>query len=71
VARQEAYELVQRYAMRAWAGEAQFRELLEADPEVVSRLGTAAIAACFDLAHVLRHVDAIIDRALSTETEAE
>jgi adenylosuccinate lyase len=65
--RQDAYVLVQRNAMRAWAGEAPFRALLEADPEVAGKLGAAGIAACFDLEHALRHVDAIIDRALLAE----
>lgn len=70
LARQEAYVMVQRNAMRAWAGEAPFRALLEADPEVVDRLGAAGIAACFDLGHVLRHVDVILDRALSSGPKA-
>ena len=65
--RQEAYVMVQRNAMRAWAGEAPFRELLERDTEVAGRLGAEGIAACFDLGHVLQHVDSILSRALSSE----
>jgi adenylosuccinate lyase len=69
--RQDAYVIVQRNAMRAWAGEAPFRALLERDPEVAGRLGPERIAACFDLGHVLRHVDAILERALSPDPKAE
>ncbi|MBI5517743.1 MAG: adenylosuccinate lyase [Deltaproteobacteria bacterium] len=63
--RQEGYVLVQRNAMRAWRREGDFRALLAADPEVGPRLGEEALARCFDLAHTLRHADAVIDRALS------
>jgi len=68
--RQEAYGMVQRNAMRAWKGEASFRELLERDADVVGRLGADGIAACFDLGHVLRHVDTILARALSSDPKA-
>jgi adenylosuccinate lyase len=73
--RQKAYEMVQRAALAA-IGEAadsgqvgarpgRFRELLGADPDVASRLDAAALDACFDLDHHLRHAPAIIARALS------
>jgi adenylosuccinate lyase len=64
-ARQEAYVMVQRNAMRAIEGQGTFLGNLQADPEIVSLLGAEAIARCFDLKHALRHVDTIIDRALS------
>lgn len=72
--RQRAYEMVQRAAMAAIheaAGEGQvgaqpgrFRALLGADAEVAARLDTAALDGCFDLAHHLRHVPMILERAL-------
>jgi adenylosuccinate lyase len=65
MARQEAYVLVQRNAMRAWRGEGKFRELLAADADVTSKIGTDALAKAFDLDHALAHVPAIIDRALT------
>jgi adenylosuccinate lyase len=64
VARQTAYVWVQRCALRAAAGEAPFRDLLGADPEIAARLGAAELDACFDLDHHLRHVPAILERAL-------
>ncbi|WP_437967023.1 adenylosuccinate lyase [Sorangium sp. So ce260] len=62
--RQAAYELVQRCAMRAIAGEGRFRDNLAADADVAALLAPDEIARCFDLDHALSHVDAIIDRAL-------
>ena len=62
--RQEAYVFVQRNAMRAWKGDGTFRTNLEADDEVIAKLGKEAIAKLFDLDHALAHVPAIIERAL-------
>jgi adenylosuccinate lyase len=63
--RQEAYVLVQRNAMRAWRREGGFRALLGADGDIGGRLDPAALDACFDLDHALRHADALVDRALA------
>jgi adenylosuccinate lyase len=62
--RQRAYEIVQKSAMKAFAGEGQFRTLLESDPEVRQYIDAEQLARCFDLGHALRWADAIIDRAL-------
>ncbi|HZF50003.1 MAG TPA: adenylosuccinate lyase [Polyangiaceae bacterium] len=66
-ARQGAYEIVQRCAMSALSGEGRFRDRLAADPEVSALLTPEDLARCFDLEHALRHVNAIIDRALAAE----
>jgi adenylosuccinate lyase len=65
MARQAAYELVQRNALRTVAGEGNFRALLGADPDITSRITATEIDTAFDLAHHLRHTGAIIDRALA------
>jgi len=62
--RQQAYGIVQRSAMRAIDGEGTFRGNLERDREVLALIGLEGIARCFDEAHALRHVDAVIERAL-------
>ena len=67
MARQAAYELVQRSALRAVAGEGTFRDLLAADPDVTSRIDAKEIDRAFNLEHHLRHAGAIIDRALAEE----
>ena len=61
--RQQAYEIVQRNAMRAWRERAPFRSLLLADPELTARLSAADVDACFDPSWYLRNVDAIYKRA--------
>ena len=61
--RQQAYEIVQRNAMRAWRERAPFRDLLLADPDVTTRLAQADLDACFDPTWYLRNVDAIYKRA--------
>jgi adenylosuccinate lyase len=63
LSRQQAYEIVQRSAMRAWRERTPFRALLAADPEVTARMGAADLDACFDPTWYLRNVDAIYKRA--------
>ncbi len=63
--RQDAYVLVQRNAMKAFAGEGDFRALLHADEDISGRLEAAAIDACFDLEHAFTHTDTVIDRVLA------
>jgi adenylosuccinate lyase len=64
MARQEAYVLVQRNAMRAWAGDGTFHANLGGDADIMSRLSVEKLAACFDLDHALSHVPGIVERAL-------
>ncbi len=61
--RQQAYERVQRNAMKAFRGEGDFRQLLGADPEVGGLLG-AELDTCFDLDHALRWASTIVKRAI-------
>ena len=62
LARQAAYELVQRAAMRAWRERRAFLECLQEEPEVTDRLTPEALKACFDPAWYLRHVDSVFRR---------
>ena len=65
MARQDAYVLVQRNAMRAWRGDGGFRDNLAADADVSSKIPSASLAKLFDLEHALQHVPGIVERALS------
>ncbi|MDD5448146.1 MAG: adenylosuccinate lyase [Actinomycetota bacterium] len=67
--RQEAYEIVQRNAMRASEGEGNFKEMLLRDEEVREHLDLPEIEACFDVGEALSNISAIFERleALSTE----
>jgi len=62
LARDEAYAIVQRNAMRTWAGEGEFRELLTADEELSAVLDDGQLATCFDARRYLSHVDEIYRR---------
>src|SRR4030095_6466808 len=63
LSREAAYAIVQRSAMKVWEGESALPDLLAADPEVVAALPPDQLAACFDAARTLQHVDAIYARA--------
>jgi adenylosuccinate lyase len=66
LARQQAYEIVQKSAMKAFSGEGVFRDLLAADPDVKGRLQPSELAACFDLDHALRFAERIVERAIAS-----
>ena len=62
VSREQAYEWVQRNAMRAFHEQRQFKELLLADADVTKVLPPQEIERAFDLNEQLKHVDVIFDR---------
>ena len=62
VARDEAYRLVQRNAMQAWDAQADFRSLVDADPDITNRLSPISLDSVFDLAASVQHVDTVLDR---------
>jgi adenylosuccinate lyase len=62
VTREDAYRLVQRNAMKAWAGDGDFLELLKADKEVRKHLSDAELAANFGLDFHFAQVDTIFTR---------
>jgi len=62
LSREEAYSVVQRNAMPAWRGEADFLDLLRQDPVVSRVLDGEVLASLFSLDHHLTHVDTIFER---------
>ena len=62
MSREDAYRAVQRAAMAVWRGESGFQEALGADPDVGRILSAATLAALFDAAHYVRHVDFLFAR---------
>jgi len=66
VPREDAYSLVQRNAMKVWAGKGDFLTLLKADKDVRAKLSDKEIEANFDLGYHLRHVDTIFKRVFGT-----
>jgi adenylosuccinate lyase len=62
VSREQAYEWVQRNAMRSFAEQRDFKGLLLADADVARVIDPAAIERAFDLDEQFRHIDQIFDR---------
>jgi adenylosuccinate lyase len=62
ISREQAYEWVQRNAMRSFSERRDFKALLLADPDVSGALSHAEIARAFDLDEQFRHVDDIFER---------
>jgi adenylosuccinate lyase len=66
LARNDAYRLVQRAAMRAWEEELDFRELCRADDEIASRVD---LGSAFDLDTYTQHVDTVFNRLEALKEE--
>jgi adenylosuccinate lyase len=66
VSREQAYDWVQRNAMRSFHDAVDFKSLLLADADVTRVLAPAEIGKAFDLGEQLRHVDTIFDRVFGT-----
>jgi adenylosuccinate lyase len=62
VAREDAYRLVQRNAMKVWEGKGDFLTLLKADKDVREHLSEKELSKNFDLDYHLSHVDTIFRR---------
>ncbi|OFW28358.1 MAG: adenylosuccinate lyase [Acidobacteria bacterium RIFCSPLOWO2_02_FULL_65_29] len=65
VSREQAYEWVQRNAMRSFAEKRDFKALLLADADVGAVLGRDDIERAFDLDEQFKHVDEIFDRVFA------
>jgi adenylosuccinate lyase len=70
VAREEAYEWIQRNAMKSWDEGADFKSLVSADKDITSSLSATQISAVFSLENYLRNVDKIFARVFGEEPEA-
>ncbi|PHS27642.1 MAG: adenylosuccinate lyase [Robiginitomaculum sp.] len=64
--REEAYSLVQSNAMEAWQNRSNFAELLENNEAVRAYLNPQELAALFDTAYHLRHVNTIFARVFGS-----
>jgi len=65
VSREQAYEWVQRNAMRSFHEQRDFRELLLADPDVMGVMSRADVEKAFDLVDQLRNVDKVFERVFT------
>jgi adenylosuccinate lyase len=62
ISREQAYEWVQRNAMRSFHEQTDFKQLLLADADVTAVLPPADIERAFDLHEQFQHVDHVFDR---------
>jgi adenylosuccinate lyase len=69
LSRQEAYEMVQRNAMKSWKGNKDFLKLLKSDPEITANLSDEELEPLFDYHYYLRYVDEIFKRLGLTEIQ--
>jgi adenylosuccinate lyase len=60
--REEAYRLVQGYAMAAWESDGDFRAAISADPAIVHYLGPEKLDEAFSINRQLGNVSAIFSR---------
>jgi len=68
VARETAYEWVQRNAMKSWDDGKDFRELVSADKDIAAQISADQISSVFSLENYLRNVDQVFARVFG-ETE--
>ena len=66
VSREQAYEWVQRNAMRSYDERKDFKQLLLADADVMSVLDHKTIEDAFDLKVQLKNVGTIFDRVFGS-----
>lgn len=62
LSRLEAYDLVQRCAMRVWRENVDFKAVLTDDIDIAKYLTAEEVGACFDLGYYTRNVDRIYKR---------
>jgi adenylosuccinate lyase len=60
--REEAYEIVQDKAMKAWEERKDFLSLLEADRRITAHLSKKELKSLFDHGYYLKHVDEVFAR---------
>jgi adenylosuccinate lyase len=69
LSRQDAYQMVQRNAMKSWQGGRSFLKLLKADDEVTAAIAPPELERIFDYQHYLQHVDEIFQRLGLTKSQ--
>ena len=64
--REEAYQMVQKQAMRSWDEGVDFEEGVRKDPAIAKRVSKKDFDGIFDLKNSLRHVDTIFKRVFKS-----
>jgi adenylosuccinate lyase len=71
IPREQAYDWVQRNAMRSFDERLDFKGLLLADPDIAGVLRPAEIERAFDLDEQFKHVDHVFQRVFARTGDAE
>jgi len=66
IAREDAYQAVQRNAMKVWLEGKDFLTELKNDPVIANKISPAALAESFDLGYHFQHVDTIFRRVFGS-----
>jgi adenylosuccinate lyase len=67
MAREDAYRLVQKHAMKAWKEDLNFHDLVMNDPEITSRVPAKQIQQAFSIERQLRNVGKIFERVFGKD----
>jgi adenylosuccinate lyase len=62
LAREDAYKVVQRNAMRSWDHNEDFRELLKSDPEALAYFSVGELEEIFDYGYYTRYINDTFQR---------
>ncbi|HUQ94392.1 MAG TPA: adenylosuccinate lyase [Bryobacteraceae bacterium] len=65
--REKAYKTVQDHAMRAWEEQGDFREAIQADPEIAKYLNKKGVSEVFSLERQLQNIDQIFARVFPSQ----
>ena len=66
ILREQAYEWVQRNAMRVWSEGADFQTLILGDSDITEHLSESAIRQVFDVPDKLKYIDTIFERVFGS-----
>ena len=66
ISREQAYEWVQRNAMRSFREQRDFKGLLLHDPDLMTVLTPADIERAFDMNDQMRNIDTVLDRVFAS-----
>lgn len=66
LSREQAYQYVQKNAMQCWRGEGGFLNLLKADTNITTYLGTKTLESLFDTDYHLKHIETVFARIFDT-----
>jgi adenylosuccinate lyase len=64
LAKQKAYELVQKHALEAWTKGVRFRQAVLSDPRIAARLSEPEIEECFSLSRFTKNIGGVIERSV-------